>query len=565
MLQQNAGGSAPLANPVMEENIAPLHVRDVLGFDAMEGAKILAGESGLDRILTGALIVEVPEVSQWIQGGELLLSAAYPWRDEPQRLAELVALLDDAGAHGIVFKPGPYLRRVPDRALRVADEREFPVLEIPSDVPYRDILDPLYERLTAQRVASTRGLEELNALTRLSLDERAIQSVAVELAGKLERVVHLVDLIEDVLVEGLPDGASSRVSFAELDGSLSQLVTAVSDHRLPRAASLSELGGRQVLAAGLVVGHEYRGAILIDATADEASDEAACDVLARSAEIASFLLLRRLAVLEGRRQAATLFFSSLMHDTLTTEEAAERALGLGLRLTRPVTALAVGCGTQVLPAPLRESLRRKLNHLLAQVAHVVTADQHSDMLLALMESVDSDETNLLNNVVEELQEIAGTRLVIAGVGRAGTGLTGVRQSRSEALMAYSTAVATDRIGLVRFEDLGVERLLAQVAHEPTAADYVASALGPLEGDPKLLHTLEVYLQNGGNKVATAAALPLHRSSLMYRLGKLGELLEIDLNDAEACQELWLALRLRRILEHSASRETPAPGNAGSPS
>lgn len=547
---------------MMDEPITPLHVRDVLGFEAMEGAKVLAGESGLERPITGALIVEVPEVSQWIQGGELLLSAAYPWRDDPQRLAELVALLDDAGAHGIVFKPGPYLQRVPDQALRVADEREFPVLEIPSDVPYRDILEPLYERLTAQRVASTRGLEELNALTRLSLDEHAIQRVTLDLAAQLDRPVFLVDLVEDVLVEGLPTGSSSRRSIADLDEPLAQLVTAVSDQRMPRTANLAELGGRPVLAAGLVVGHEYRGCILIDTAKDEKElEDDVSDPLTRSAEIASFLLLRRLAVLEGRRQAATLFFSSLMHDTLTNEEAAERALGLGLRLTRPLTAFAVGSGTQVIPTPLRESLRRKLNQLLAQIPHVVTADHESHMLLALMEAGDLPTDEFFPSLLDGLQEtLGGTRSLVAGVGRPATGLTGVRRSRSEAMMAYSTAVATDRDGLVQFGELGVERLLAQVALEPLAADYVASALGSLGEDPKLLHTLEVYLQNGGNKVATAAAIPLHRSSLMYRLGKLGELLDADLNDAEACQELWLALRLRRILKYSGA---PTPGQNGS--
>ena len=540
-----------------------MNVRDVLAFDAMEGAKVLAGEGGLDRELTGALIIEVPEVSQWIQGGELLFSAAYPWRDEPQRLAELVALLDDSGAHGIVFKPGPYLRRVPDRALRVADERRFPVLEIPSDVPYRDILEPLYERLTAQRVKGTQRLQELNALTRLSLDERATQRAASDLAINLGRDVYLVDLVEDVLIEAPPEGASTRRSFADLAEPLSELVTTVSDHRLPRAPSHADVAGRSWLASGLIVGHEYRGAMLIEADGVTDNDEAVRSELARSAEIAAFLLLRRLAVLEGRREAATLFCSSLMHDTLTNEEAAERALGLGLRLTRPVAALAVGCGRGVVTAPLREKLRQKLNHLLAEVPHVVTCDPDGDELLALVEPGELFDTPFpfLERVAEQLQVTAGaSRMAILGVGRPAVGLTGVRQSRSEALIAYSTAVATDRHGLVRFAELGVERLLAQVAREPMAKDYVTSVLGPVTNDPKLLHTLEVYLQHGGNKVAAAAAIPLHRSSLMYRLTKLGKVLAADLNDPQTCQELWLALRLRRILEHSSPAES-APREA----
>jgi DNA-binding PucR family transcriptional regulator len=138
--------------------------------------------------------------------------------------------------------------------------------------------------------------------------------------------------------------------------------------------------------------------------------------------------------------------------------------------------------------------------------------------------------------------------VLVGSGSALPGLEGVRRSRSEATIAYRTA---ERIGgtagLVRFADLGVERLLAQIPATQETHEYVTRMLGPVASDPQLLRTLEVFLERGGNKVAAAAAIPLHRSSLMYRLDKISRLLDIDLHEPERFLELWLAIRLRRII------------------
>jgi DNA-binding PucR family transcriptional regulator len=71
-------------------------------------------------------------------------------------------------------------------------------------------------------------------------------------------------------------------------------------------------------------------------------------------------------------------------------------------------------------------------------------------------------------------------------------------------------------------------------------------VGALDAEPELLETLETFLEHGGNKVATAAAIPLHRSSLAYRLEKISNRLGVDLDVPETRLELWIALRLRRI-------------------
>ena len=57
-------------------------------------------------------------------------------------------------------------------------------------------------------------------------------------------------------------------------------------------------------------------------------------------------------------------------------------------------------------------------------------------------------------------------------------------------------------------------------------------------------TLDVFFQKNKNVRATADALYAHYNTIVYRLEKISTLLGIDLQDAEACLELQLALKLR---------------------
>lgn len=57
------------------------------------------------------------------------------------------------------------------------------------------------------------------------------------------------------------------------------------------------------------------------------------------------------------------------------------------------------------------------------------------------------------------------------------------------------------------------------------------------------NTLYIYLKNGKSPTKTAKELNFHRSSLNYRINKIKEILEIDLNDSEKVFDLQLSFKL----------------------
>jgi purine catabolism regulator len=124
----------------------------------------------------------------------------------------------------------------------------------------------------------------------------------------------------------------------------------------------------------------------------------------------------------------------------------------------------------------------------------------------------------------------------------------------QALLLGRDLLASARI--LDFGDLGVYRLLVVLRESPELhAFYHATLTALADYDRRqageLLKTLEAFFANLGNLARTAAALHIHRNTLLYRLGRIVEISGHDLDDPEERLALWLALKAHRVLHAQA--------------
>ena len=130
----------------------------------------------------------------------------------------------------------------------------------------------------------------------------------------------------------------------------------------------------------------------------------------------------------------------------------------------------------------------------------------------------------------------------------------IRQGRNAAAAA---AIDTDR-SILRFDDLGILRLLVALAEGPELARYVEDELGEVllhdatSANP-LMPTLRQFLACGGNKSRAAEALYVQRRTLYYRLDRIGSLLGLSLDDLEVQQRLQMAVRGHEMLRRTSPR------------
>ena len=277
-----------------------------------------------------------------------------------------------------------------------------------------------------------------------------------------------------------------------------------------------------------------------------------------AAEVTKTYLHSREQHMQRGTRAHARLFHSLISDNFDSELELQRQ---ALAINTPLVAtgyVAVVCklvmgnrdgerGGQAL-AEVADSLELRRGTL------VLATDPSTLVVLWPAETVADAESarqfvTQLQSQVEQRAGQLGAR-VRAGIGGYHPGLHGISRSYLEAQQAFEAGrkLRPDSIAH-RHDDVIPHLVLAQ---NPLLAErFVSHSLGPLM-DPKvrnreqLLETLEAYLARGSVKEA-AAALGLHRHTVLYRLEKLRELLGGDLDVPATRLRLQLALDLQKLL------------------
>src|SRR5690606_7248367 len=143
----------------------------------------------------------------------------------------------------------------------------------------------------------------------------------------------------------------------------------------------------------------------------------------------------------------------------------------------------------------------------------------------------------------------------AGISQPAKGLTAMREAYREAKDAMSIANELGDLEQATFYgDLKLYQLLLALKDRnlEQMRQFYQSTLGPLvshddrkQGD--LLRTLNGFFQANGNLAKAAQDLDVHRNTLVYRLERISELTELDLDDADNRLILHLALKIQRVL------------------
>lgn len=153
---------------------------------------------------------------------------------------------------------------------------------------------------------------------------------------------------------------------------------------------------------------------------------------------------------------------------------------------------------------------------------------------------------------DTLSHLSGDDNLLLSCGNIHKGVVDIRTSYQEAISTLSIMRRLSRKYVGHYRNLGIYRLLLQIKDTNELELYYHSQLDPLlehdaNNDADFLLTLKTYLKTQCNVTKTAQALFLHRNTLVYRINKIKDLLGKDLEDAQVCLELMMAIIIKEYL------------------
>src|SRR5690349_18398297 len=271
-----------------------LTVREALTVEGLQQARVLAGAAGLDREITFVNVMEVPDILDWVKRGELLLTTTYPLRDARSSLRDLIPRLNDKGLAGIAIKPQRYLDAVPPEILTLASELGFPVLELPPDTAFADIINALLTRILNYQAELLLRSEEIHTrFTGVMLSGGGLAQIAALLAGILQRAVSILGSDGEGLAQAAPP-ASLVDGVAEPGAEMVALLAGAellpaSDRGALQRKRLPLPGGPiQIIQRPIQTGRQHYGEVIVwdTATLTGETDLAAVEHAATAAALA---------------------------------------------------------------------------------------------------------------------------------------------------------------------------------------------------------------------------------------------------------------------------------------
>ena len=497
-----------------------LTMEEVLRLPVFQGCRIAAGRTGLKKRVTGVNVSEVPDYYHWLAAGEVMLCTCYALYEDPAALEQFIPQLEAHGMAGACIKPGRFLGELPQYMIDCAEERSFPLIELPEAARFADITKAITGELLKRRTSQLENSLSVNRLLVSALTKHAsLEELADTVALITGCSVWMIDRINHRMANCLsPD-------YPEQEGR---------DHP-PTDATAHELR-----ADGQLVGMLYLSGQQV------AAEE---EILAPILQLIPLEILQARSVYESENRGFREFLTHLLMDPIRDEQREkQRGKTFGLDLTQQhlllYCSLAEPQGIQSRELLYQNVLLQQIKAFLQQEKYLFHMLQQEEACLFLVEG--SDLTALPQGLERLLRGQAGG--IAAGLSQTHRGITGLRRCDWESRLA--ARMAGKHGGFCRFDELGVLRLLYAEDTQSEIKHFVQDTLQSLitrddSYHADLLQTLEAYFALQGNQRSMAKALFVHYNTIAYRLRTIEELCGVDLNDPDDRLQLELALYLRK--------------------
>jgi purine catabolism regulator len=381
--------------------------------------RLLAGEAGLDLPVRWVHISELLDPTPWLSGGELLLTTGMQL-ETPERQREFVVRLAEHQLAGLGFGTGFAHDRVPQALLDAAEERSFPVFEVPYELPFIALTEAAFTQLASEQHALLRrALAAHERLERIVLSERGLPALAGGLATLVGAAVAVFDRRGELLVRHAFRREPAADELAALGRELRERARRRQVRQFAPGGDVRALAlpvaadgaPRTVAAEGEPMPQAWLVAIK-DAGPLGEFDRL---VLRQAVTIVALELLRRRIAGDTERRLAGDVLAALLGGELKGEELRRRLepFGLSGRVAALVLARPQGNrgAAEASEAALRAALRSEGTDALVAA--------HGVLMCALIEGEESEQElfELARRVAEQLSRELGVPVTI-GAGRA---------------------------------------------------------------------------------------------------------------------------------------------------
>ncbi|MBU5675327.1 PucR family transcriptional regulator ligand-binding domain-containing protein [Alkaliphilus sp. MSJ-5] len=527
------------------------------------GAKVLAGEGGLEQRITQINVMEVPDIVDWVHVGEFLLTTAFSIKEDITVLKGLIPRLKEKGVVGIGIKMKRYIERLPEDIINTANKYKFPIIEIPYKASYTDIMMPVLTEIISRQTSMLMKVEEIhNELIRVMLRGGSFKEILEGISHTIGNTVAIKDEIFDVVVAHGSKEKKYEIETKLKDEKLEESIlnmTIVED----------ELLGDRVnrIMVPIYVDERYYGYLAIwednkKLTSIEISS------LESSIPVIALHILKKISIFEIESRHKVEFFDDLLsRDEKRQQLAVDRAALFDFDRRLGYSALVISIKN--IKGFVKETLNNstflyQLNSKIMRIIDRLSRNKEakfvygnkSDQIIVLYgtdptkssaqvkKEVMSFANDIIKSVDEEIKEIS----ISIGIGRFHKEPGHLWKSYNEATRSLQNKGVNYKSEYMHFDDLGIYRIFYLEEMESELHQFYRDTLEPLvvydkEKSSELVKTLQMFFQYGGNLKKVSEEMFTHYNTIVYRMQRIKDITGMNLENPNDRLNLQVSFKI----------------------
>ncbi|MGW0650170.1 PucR family transcriptional regulator [Streptomyces umbrinus] len=521
----------------MTESEQPSVPLSTLLADPALGLRRIAGPAGDHRIRVSTVgTTEIEDPTPYLVGGELLLTAGVRLPLDAEGIDTYVRRVVSAGVSALGFGVDPVHEEVPRELIAACDRHGLPLLRLPPTTPFVAVGQAVYAAIAEARNRELREISRAqSALATAAARPDALRSVLAQLSAHTGAWAVLYDAQGTELFSAGPRPASPTPGRVR---DLAVRTTA-------RVRARTGPAGRAAPAAAA----DHEGGIHLTVHPLPGADGTTTTLTLGQAATAAPTLVHRQVTSTATVLLALLTSPRHALGTDTHSAGALVRLMLGATPAEVSPALAPVGTTEAEQSWVVVHGRHTPPHS-TQTPHPGDDPAHLATLATALRTpylhVDGAELKALVPSAPDARPEAPAQAADLGwvLGFSTPApASDLPHADRRAARALQRAIAADVPSVVHTEDPLTVHGLVPAAD---ARDLARTRFAPLDragapGASVLLDTLRTWLTQHGSWDRTAATLHVHRNTVRHRLARVGELLDVDLQDPGVRMELWFAL------------------------
>ncbi len=408
----------------------------------------------------------------------------------------------------------------------------------------------LFAQLKGQNQYLSKRNEVHETLTRLSLENKGMEAIV----AALDKIIGVPLLFVDFLEGNWHSRQHTMLPLFTMD----EIARLFSHREAPVIVRVSGQDPYEYHVTPIVVGHVFLGCLI--AILDKPLEELGRIALEQGGAVLALELVKKQSLTDVYYKKTHEFFRELVESNdpdLMQMGGEEWGMRLADFMTVFVFSLRHSHDLRQLEAEVHRLIARIKRKL--ETNRLLIFGYHNKVTLLAMLSSKEDVDKLCQkvaDVVGEWSESEGLPLC-AGVGTAGQGIGAIKKSHDEAQKALQYIAERQHRGMLRYEELGINRLfLHQPAEEMIS--FLEEMFTPLRTEKArqndLEQTLLKFMATNSSAVRTAEQLHIHINTLYKRLKKIEQLLELSFEKPEDVLKIQLACHLRATFVNQIQEE-----------